>query len=57
MERPRIRIKNAIITCVFAYITYTILQTALGNQEGLGSLFTPVFLILVFGTLVYFIKN
>ena len=57
MATRMIRVLNAIITCVFAYITYTIIQTALGNQEGLGSLFTPVFLILVFGTLVYFLKN
>lgn len=50
-----IRTLNAIITCVFAYITYSTIQTAVGNQNGLGVWFIPVFLILIFGLTAYFI--
>ena len=50
-----IRTLNAIITCVFAYITYSKIQTALGNQDGLGTWFTPVFMILIFGVTGYFL--
>jgi len=49
-----IRTLNAIITCVFVYITYSKIQTALGNQDGLGTWFTPVFMILIFGVTGYF---
>lgn len=49
-----IRTLNTLIACVFAYITYSTIQTALGNQNGLGILFTPIFLILIFGITGYF---
>lgn len=49
-----LRSLNAIITGVFAYITYATIQTALGNQNGLGPSFMPIFLVLLFGTLGYF---
>ncbi len=49
-----IRTLNAIITCVFAYITYSTIQTALENQNGLGTWFLPVFMILIFGITGYF---
>lgn len=49
-----IRTLNAIITCVLAYITYSTIQTALGNQNGLGVWFLPVFMISLFGITAYF---
>lgn len=49
------RTLNVIITCVFALITYSTVQTALGNQFGLGTLFTPIFMLLIFGTIGYFL--
>lgn len=50
-----IRTLNAIISCVFAYITYSTIQTALGNQNGLGAWFNLVFMILMFGITGYFL--
>lgn len=45
----------AMITSIFAYITHVIIQTALGEKSGLGTYFTPIFLVLFFGVLGYFI--
>ena len=50
-----IRTLNAIITCLFAYITYAIIQTALGNQNGLGSYFLPVLMIILFVPIIYYL--
>ena len=50
-----IRTLNAIITCFFAYITYSTIQTALGNQAGLGTWITPVFVRLIWGFTIYFL--
>ena len=50
-----IRTLNTLITGLFAYITYSTIQVALGNQSGLGSWFLPVFLILTLGTTAYFL--
>lgn len=49
-----IRLLNVIITWAFSYITYATIQITLGNQNGLGSTFTPIFLILIFGVVVYY---
>ncbi len=49
-----IRILNVLIVYTFVYITYSIIQTALGNQNGLGALFTPIFLVLMFGIMGFF---
>lgn len=50
-----IRTLNAIITCVFAYITYSTIQTALGKQSGLGNWFTPILMMFIFGITGYFL--
>lgn len=50
-----IRSMNAIITCVFAYMTYSTIQTALGRQNGLGASFTPIFSFLFLGSIAYYI--
>lgn len=45
------------IILVFAYIQLMTILVALGKARGLGSLFLPVFLVIIFGTIgVYFYK-
>ena len=42
---------NAIIMISFAYINYSTIQIALAKATGLGSAFTPVFLLGIFGVI------
>ncbi|MEO0340551.1 MAG: DUF1648 domain-containing protein, partial [Bacteroidota bacterium] len=42
------RTVNTFIAISFAYITYMIIQNGLGNANGLGRYFTPIFLGLTF---------
>ena len=57
MATKMMRSLNLIIVCTFLYSTYSSIQIALGNQEGLGKDFMPLFLIALFGTIVvYLIK-
>jgi uncharacterized membrane protein len=44
----------AEIAVCFAFIEWTMLRTATGKSEGLVSIFVPVYLVLVFGTIGYF---
>jgi len=48
------RILNALVACIFAYITFAIIQTALGNHNGLGTMFMIIFLIVILGFTGYF---
>ncbi len=50
-----IRILNALMACTFAYLTYATIQTALGRQSGLSHYFMPVSMMLIFGTIGYFL--
>ena len=50
-----VRTLNTIISCIFAYITYSTIQTALGNKSGLGTLFMLIFTIVILGTIGYFL--
>ena len=53
-----VRFLNTIIACVFCYITYATIQTALGQQSGLGSYFAPIFIVLILGTIgIYVYKS
>lgn len=52
-----IRFLNTEIVCIFSYMTYATIQTALGKQSGLGNYFIPIFIVLIFGTLGYFITR
>lgn len=45
-----IRTMNTVIVVVFAYIIYSTIQVAFGNQSGLGTWFGPTFLLLIFAT-------
>lgn len=50
-----LRSMNAIITCSLAYVSYSTIQTALGNQNGLGAYFLPIFLVMLFGAMGYYV--
>jgi len=50
-----LRIVNTLVACTFAYINYMTIQTALGNQNGLGNSFLPLLSISLFGVMVYFV--
>lgn len=45
------RILKALMTIAFAYMTWSTVQIAMGNNTGLGKGFTPLFLILVLGSI------
>ncbi len=49
-----IRVINMEIICMFSYITYSTIQTALGRQSGIGKYIIMTFVVLIFGTIVYF---
>lgn len=57
MATRMIRLINTLMSCAFAFLTYKIIQNALGHQSGLGYWFVPVFLILVFGAITYFLYH
>lgn len=50
-----LRTLKALILCIFAYMTYATIQTALGQKEGLGASFLIIFLTLIFGSIGYFL--
>lgn len=45
------------IVAVFAYITWSTIQVGMGNTEGMGLWFLPVFLVILFGTIAYYIRK
>lgn len=49
------RALTAVLCLCFAYIHYGIIQTALGQQDGLGLWFLLLFLSLIFGIIAYFL--
>jgi len=49
-----IRIINTVLVSLFAYIQFVIIQTAMGETSGLGAWFLPVFLLLVFAPIAWF---
>lgn len=50
-----IRTLNAIISWLLAYLTYASIQTALGNQNGLSPYFAPIFMVILFASIAYFL--
>jgi uncharacterized membrane protein len=53
-----IRILKSVILLIFSFITFRTIQTALGEGIGLGKAFLPVFLLVVFGTIIiYFVQS
>ncbi len=52
-----VRVIKTEIVCMFSYITYSTIQTALGKQSGLGNYLIMIFVVLIFGTIVYFMTS
>ncbi len=53
-----IRLLNTIVACLFCYITYATIQTAIGSQSGLGNYSVVFFLVSIFGVIgIYFYKS
>lgn len=52
-----VRVLNTLVVCVFAYLTYATIQTALKNQNGLGNYFTTIVMVFIFGIIFYFSKR
>lgn len=46
-----IRTINMLTAVSFFYIGYGTIQTALNKQDGLGTFFLPIFLLVIFGTI------
>lgn len=47
-------IKNECVL-LFVYVSWNIAEVALGNAESIGSLFLPIFLVTLFGSMAFFI--
>jgi hypothetical protein len=47
-------IKNECVL-LFVFVDYNIVQVALGKAESLGILFLPIFLVILFGSMLFFI--
>jgi uncharacterized membrane protein len=45
------------LVAVFTYITCAMIQVGLGNTKGLGLWFLPLFLVVMFGTIAYYIRK
>ena len=50
-----VRALKIIVTVIFGYLTYATIQNGLGKMHGLGTWFTPVTLLVMLGTVGYFI--
>lgn len=55
LNRWLLAVMRAILGWVITYITFGTIQVGLGNWEGLGEGFSIVFLLLIFGTLAFYI--
>ena len=45
------------LVAVFSYITLMMMQVGLGNAKSFGLWFLPIFLVVIFGTLIYYIRK
>lgn len=55
--RKMVNVLKNISTLLFTYLTWTNIQISLGHAESLGSLFLPIFLISIFGPMIYFVHR
>lgn len=53
--RMMINVLKNVMIGIFAYLNWKDIQIALGYQDTLGVWFLPIFLLLIFGPMVYFI--
>lgn len=50
-----IRTIKTFLVMIFGYLTYATIQNGFGKMQGLGTWFTPVTLLIILGTVGYFI--
>ena len=50
-----IRILKTLILLVFTFLSYKTIETATGKASGLGKAFLPVFLLITFGVVIFYI--
>ena len=50
-----LQILKLIITSVLAFVMYASIMTAYGKWSGLGSYFMPVFMVVIFGSMVIYL--
>jgi uncharacterized membrane protein len=50
-----IRILKTVIIVIFSFISFQTIKTATGGATGLGRAFFPVFLLLTFGIIIFYI--
>jgi uncharacterized membrane protein len=50
-----IRILKTVILVLFLFLCYQTINTALGKSLGLGKAFLPVFMILTFGSIIFYL--
>lgn len=52
-----IRTLNMLISATIFYLGYSTIQTALNKQDGLGTLFLPILLVVISGIIVIYMSN
>lgn len=55
LARQMIIVLKTEIVWIFAYVDWQTIQTALGRARGLGQAFLPIFLVMIFGSLGFYL--
>lgn len=55
LARQMVIVLKTAIVWLFAYVNWQTIQTALGRAQGLGETFLPIFLLIIFGTLGFYL--
>lgn len=55
LARQLVIVLKTAIVWIFAYLDWQTIQTALGRAQGLGQTFLPIFLVVVFGSLGFYL--
>jgi uncharacterized membrane protein len=50
-----IRVLKTVVLLIFSFISFKTIETATGKASGLGKSFLPVFLLLTFGVVIFYI--
>lgn len=55
LARQLIIVLKTEIVWIFAYVNWQTIQTALGRAQGLGQAFLPIFFLIIFGSLGFYL--
>jgi len=55
LARQMVIVLKTEIVWIFAYLDWQTIQTALGHAQGLGQAFLPIFLLIIFGSLGFYL--